>query len=681
MNDQGKVLVGVDVGGTFTDLAWSHGDQTGVLKVPSTRDQELGFLAAVDALQSRLGSAVAPRRLVHGTTVATNTVLEENWAPTVLITTEGFADVLEIGRQERPELYDLFAQRPTPIVPQGLRLEVPERIDCRGEVLRPLDEQAVRRLARKLPRHVESVAVVLLFSFLNDRHERAIRRILEEESVPLPITLSSELLPEVREYERTSTTVLSAALRPVVAGYLQRLLPKLRGRLGETALLLMSSSGGVLAAEEAARAPARLLFSGPAGGVEGARRVGQETGIPDMITLDMGGTSADVALIAHGELQLSPEQVIAGRPVRLPAVDVHTVGAGGGSIAWIDEGGGLRVGPRSAGAEPGPACYRRGGEEPTVTDAQLILGRLPPERALGGLPNLDVGAARAAVARVGEPLGLTLDQAAWGILEIVESTMEQAIRVISVRRGVDPRGFTLTAFGGTGPLHGATLARKLGMRRALYPAHGGALSALGLMGADLVLTYVRSVLLPWSKVGPQLLRQVLEEFRGRAADQLAAAAVQDGPLELQAAADIRYRGQGFELTVRLPPGKPSAATVDALAEEFHHAHELLYGFSAREEPLDLVSLRLTAVGASGKPPLPRVSVQGDLRQAALNDRPIFVDPAHGWSSCPVFDRRLLPAGAGLPAPSVVEGEESTCFIPPGTSAKTDHMGNLILEVA
>jgi len=676
-----KMLIGVDVGGTFTDLAWSWGEQTGVLKVPSTSSQEQGFVAAVDALCARQDGPVSPRRLVHGTTVATNAVLEGTWSSTALITTEGFADVLEIGRQDRPNLYDLFAQRPTPVVPRELRLEVPERLDHRGEVLRPLDEKAVRRVARALKGSVESVAVALLFSFLNAQHERAILRILEEESVGAPITLSSELLPEVREYERTSTTVLSAALRPVVAGYVERLLPELRGRLGETPLLLMSSAGGVLAAQEAARAPARLLFSGPAGGVEGARRVGRAAGIDNMITLDMGGTSADVALVTHGELALSPEQVIVGRPVRLPAVDVHTVGAGGGSIAWIDEGGALRVGPRSAGAEPGPACYGRGGKEPTVTDAQLILGRLPPERALGGLPRLDVAAARAAVAGVRDPLGLSLDQAAWGILEIVESTMEQAIRVISVRRGVDPRGYTLAAFGGAGPLHGASLARKLGLRGALYPAHAGALSALGLMGADLVLTYVRSVLLPWSKVGPQLLRQVLEEFRGRAADQLAVAGGERNTLNLQAAADIRYRGQGFELTVPLPAGEPSPATLDALALEFHRTHEALYGFCTREEPLDLVSLRLTAVEPTDKPPLPQVSAQSDLQRATLAARPVFVDPARGWTSCPVFDRQLLPADAVLPAPSVVEGDESTCYIPPGTNARTDHMGNLVLEVA
>ncbi|MFO8034358.1 MAG: hydantoinase/oxoprolinase family protein, partial [Candidatus Bipolaricaulota bacterium] len=334
-----------------------------------------------------------------------------------------------------------------------------------------------------------------------------------------------------------------------------------------------------------------------------------------------------------------------------------------------------------AGADPGPACYRRGETQPTVTDAQLTLGRLPPEHALGGLPRLDVQAARAAVARVAEALGLSVDQAAWGILEVVESTMEQAIRVISVRRGVDPRGFTLLAFGGAGPLHGATLARKLGMRGVLYPTHAGALSALGLMGADLVLTYVRSVLVPWPQVQPQLLRQVLEHFRAHAVHRLATAGAKGSALGLQAAADIRYRGQGFELTVPLPTAEPSSATMAALAREFHHAHEAFYGYSAPEEPLELVNLRLTAVAPTDKPALPRVPPEGTLQSAARQPRPVYVDPTNGWTSCPVFDRRLLPAGAHLPAPAVVEGEDSTCFIPPGVSARVDALGNLSLEVS
>ncbi len=680
MNSEPGALVGVDVGGTFTDLVYCHAGTTRSLKVPSTPRQEEGLLAAVDALEDELGPRVVLRRLVHGTTVATNAVLEESWAATALLTTEGFRDVLEIGRQDRPSLYDLFARRPRPVVPRGLRLDVPERLDHRGRVVRPVDEDGVRRLARGIRGSVESVAVVLLFSFLNDGHERTVRSLLEEELPGVPVTLSSEVLPEVREYERTSTTVLSAALRPVVAKYLERLSAGLGKRSRPVPLLLMSSAGGVLSAQEAARSPVGLLLSGPAGGVEGARRVGTAAGLSDMITLDMGGTSADVALIAGGELQRSPERTVGGRPVRLPAVDVHTVGAGGGSIARLDGGGALRVGPQSAGSHPGPACYSRGGTSPTVTDAHLVLGRLPRGRTLGGLLPLNTAAAHAAIARVAGPVGLSAEEAAWGILQVVEATMEQAIRVMSVQRGIDPRGFTLIAFGGAGPLHGAALGAKLGMHRILLPAHAGALSALGLMGADLVLPFVRSLLLPWPEVLPTLLDQMVERFRVEATRRLASAGAEGGTHQLFPAADIRYRGQSFELTVPFPDGELCAATVDNLARDFHCRHERLYGYSSPEDPLELVGLRLTAVAPTEKPPLPRTPGGGDVGVGALPPRPVYFGPERGWISCPVFDRALLPAGGSLPSPSIVEGNDSTCLIPPHTDAEVDQYGNLLLEV-
>ncbi len=682
MNPGPGLLVGVDVGGTFTDVVWSVGGDTQSLKVPTTTRQEEGFLLALDSLSEALGAGAVPRRLVHGTTVATNAVLQETWSPTALLTTEGFRDVLEIGRQDRPSLYDLFVQRRRPIVPRTLRLEVPERLDQRGRVVRPLDQKAVRTLGRALrdAAEVESVAVVLLFSFLNSQHERVVREILEEEGLDIPITLSSEVLPEVREYERTSTTVLSAALRPVVSGYLNRLLAGLGRQASSPELLIMSSSGGVLSAQEAAQFPAGLLLSGPAGGVEGARRVGVAAGLDDMITLDMGGTSADVSLISGGELQRSSDRAVAGHPVRVPAVDVHTVGAGGGSIAWLDEGATLRVGPHSAGAEPGPACYRRGGTSPTVTDAHLALGHLPQGRTLGGLPPLSLAAARRALDSVANPAGMPMEKAAWGILEVVEVTMEQAIRVISVSRGVDPRDFTLLAFGGAGPLHGVTLAAKLGMRKVLFPAHAGTLSALGLMGADLVLTFVRSLVLPWREVGPLLLRRVLDEFRESASQRLVTAGVSREEVRLEVAADIRYRGQGFELTVPLPGAELGQDIARRLAQAFHRTHEELYGYSSPEDPLELVSLRMTAVAATDKPPVPHPPAGGNLRAAALDPREVYFGGEHGWTSCPVFERERLPACARLPAPSVVEGDESTCLIPPGVEASVDAMGNVQVEI-
>ncbi len=666
--------VGVDVGGTFTDFVWVEDGALRALKLPTTRAQEEGFLAGLERLP-----ATKIDRIVHGTTVATNALLEGKWAKTALLTTQGFRDVLEIGRQNRPSLYDLFCERPAPMVPREWRLEVPERINARGQVVRPLDEGAVKELARVIAEGgVESVAVVFLFSFLNPTHERRVREILREEGVEVPITLSCEVLPEFREYERASTTAMTAALRPVVEGYLGRLSRALSTRRVTAPFLVMQSNGGVAGPEEAARNAAALLLSGPAGGVIGARRVGLAAGFRDLITLDMGGTSADVSLIREGEITLTPEREIAGRPVRLPMVDVHTVGAGGGSIAWIDPGGGLRVGPQSAGAIPGPACYRRGGTEPTVTDAHLFLGHLPRERPLGGLPSLSLELAAEAVGKLARALGLSPEEAAWGILEVAEATMERAIRVISVERGHDPRDFTLVAFGGAGPLHGASLARKLGIPRVLVPTCAGVLSALGLISADLRHTFVRSLVAPLEEVPPDRINEVLAEFRREAERILAAEGVPEGARRYRPAADLRYRGQAYELTLPLPDRPLAGEDLRELADRFHREHESLYGYAVPGEPVELVNLRLLAVGETEAPELPVVSASGSLKEALIERRCVYF--GDDWVEAPIYAREGLPAGAEFPSPAVVEGNESTCLVPPGSRAHVDTYGNLILEV-
>ena len=669
------LTLGVDIGGTFTDFVWAEDGALRVLKVPTTPAQEEGFLAGLERLP--MGKI---RRIVHGTTVATNALLEGKWAVTALITTAGFRDVLEIGRQNRPSLYDLFCDRPPPLVPREWRLEVPERLDARGRVIRPLDEEAVRELAAKIKAGgIQAVAVVFLFSFLNPVHERRVEKILREEGIKAPITLSSEVLPEFREYERASTTVMTAALRPVVEGYLSRLSGALASRGIAAPILVMQSSGGVAGTEEAARVAAALLLSGPAGGAIGARRVGLAAGFPDLITLDMGGTSADVALIRDGEITLTPEREIAGRPVRLPMVDVHTVGAGGGSIAWIDPGGGLRVGPRSAGAVPGPACYGRGGTEPTVTDAHLFLGHIPGERPLGGLRVLSQDLAARAIEGVARALGLKPEQAAWGILEVVEATMERAIRVISVERGHDPREFALVAFGGAGPLHGASLARKLGIPRVLMPAQAGVLSALGLLSADLVHTFVRSLVVPLDGISPERVNGILSGFRREAEEILEGEGVPPGARKYLPVADLRYRGQAFELTLSLPDRPLTPEDLESLAEEFHREHERRYGYSVPGEPVELVNLRLTAVGETDKPELPRHPAGGSV-EGALIERRLLYFGGEGWREAPVYVRGRLPAGAELRGPAVIEGDESTCLVPPDARAYVDAYGNLILEV-
>lgn len=671
----GGLIVGVDIGGTFTDFVWVEDGTLRVLKLPTTPAQEEGFLAVLKNFPEE-----KIERIVHGTTVATNALLQGKWARTALITTEGFRDVLEIGRQNRPSLYDLFCDRPAPIVPREWRLEVPERLDAQGRAIKPLDEGKVRELAGKIAAGgIESVAVVTLFSFLNPVHERRILEILREEGVEAPITLSCEVLPEFREYERTSTTAVTAALRPVVEGYLSRLSRALSARGVKAPLLVMQSSGGVTGTDEAAKKAAALLLSGPAGGVIGARRVGLAAGFRDLITLDMGGTSADVSLIRDGKIPLTSERGVAGRPVRLPMVDVHTVGAGGGSIAWLDPGGGLRVGPRSAGAAPGPACYGRGGIEPTVTDAHLILGHLAGERPLRGLPPLSRELAEVAVGKLAAALGLPLEKAAWGILEVAEATMERAIRVITVERGHDPRGFTLVAFGGAGPLHGATLARKLEIPRVLVPAQAGVLSALGLISADLLHTFVRSLVVPLAGTSPDTINGILSGFRREAEAILKTEGVPSEARVYRPAADLRYRGQAFELTVPLPHLHLSQADLGELAGKFHREHERTYGYAVPEEPMELVNLRLNVIGEVEIPELPVEKRSGNLVDALIESRAVYFGE-DGRRETPIYLRERLPAGAELQGPAVIEGVESTCLVPPGARAHVDELGNLILEV-
>jgi len=661
------MLIGVDIGGTFTDIVVFDGEGLTILKVPTRREPEEGVRQGLRGLDLRRAS-----RLVHGTTVATNALLEGRWAPVALVTTEGFRDVLEIGRQDRPKLYDLAVERPRPLVPRDLRFEVPERLDWRGEIVRPLDEEAVMHLAEELRgKDVEAIAVVFLFSYYNPAHERRAGEILGE--LGLPLSLSSEVLPEFREYERTATTVINAALQPVVGRYLGRL-----ERVAE-GWQIMQSSGGITDALGAASFPARIVLSGPAAGVEGARFIGEAAGFQDLITLDMGGTSCDVSLIRGGRISITTEGRIAGYPLKVPMIDLHTIGAGGGSIAWIDRGGALRVGPESAGADPGPVSYGRGGREPTVTDAQLVLGRIDPQAPLGGLGELDLdGARRAIMERIARPLGLGLEAAAQGILEVVEANMEQAIRLISVERGHDPRGFALLVFGGAGPLHGAGLAARLGISKVLVPAAAGVLSALGLLTADLVHDYVRSIVRPLRELAPEELEEILQEFRDRGRERLLAEGVPPERIAFHPAADLRYLGEAHELTLALPEGKLTATALHALEREFHRAHERNFGHSVPEEPLELINLRMRAIGVMERPHLAPLS-GGSLEEARREPRKVHF-PKVGWVEAQVFSRELLPSGAELRGPAVVAGEESTALLPPGARGQVDELGNLIVEL-
>ncbi|MCC9076915.1 hydantoinase/oxoprolinase family protein [Litorilinea aerophila] len=667
-------LVGIDVGGTFTDFVVFQDGALRVHKVPTTpEDQSQAMVAGLAAL------GIQQADIVHGMTVATNALLERRGARTALLTTAGFADVLVIGRQNRPHLYRLSQQRPAPLVEDPWRLEVDERLDHTGRVLRPLDEAAVEQLASRLAAgQVESVAIVFLFSFLNPAHEERAAGLLRARLPELPISLSSQILPEYREYERTATTVINAYVQPLVARYLQRL----QDRLAHCRLRIMQSNGGAIGLAQASQQAARVVLSGPAGGVVGAFAVArQATGsdAPQLITLDMGGTSTDVAL-CPGQIPTTAESTITDLPLRLPVIDIHTVGAGGGSIAYLDAGGGLRVGPRSAGAVPGPVCYGRGGTEPTVTDANLVLGRLAPEGFLGGAGEvtLDRAAARRALARLGEPLGLSPEAAALGVIRVANATMERALRRVSVERGHDPRQFTLLPFGGAGPLHACDLADALQIRRILLPPMPGVLSAYGMLVADVARDASRSLL---STLGDlQRDRTPLQQLFQALAEEVQSALAQEGIAHptLEAALDLRYRGQSYELTVPLALSLDEAALA-AAGEAFHRAHEQRYGYAMPGETVETVNLRVRASSPGASAVLPALPDAGpDATAARLPERPVWFDP---WEPTPTpcYDRERLQPGNRLAGPAIVHQFDTTIVITPGWQARVDAYRNIWLE--
>jgi N-methylhydantoinase A len=571
--------VGIDVGGTFTDLAALGPDGLVLSKVPTTpHDQSEAVLAAVAA------AGIDPdgvQALAHGMTVATNALLERRGARTALVTTAGFRDVIEIGRQARADLYDLTAHHPAPLVPRDLRFAVAERMGPEG-VVEALDADDLERVVGDVVQaEPEAVAVCLLFGYLHPQHEQEVAAAIREALPGIDVVASHEVLPEFREFERTAATVATAYLRPRLRGYLESLGERTRAA-GLPAVTVMQSSGGVVDAETAIRLAATTVLSGPAGGVVGAAQVARAAGFEDALSFDMGGTSTDVAAIVGGEVAVTSEAVVAGVPLRLQMTEVHTVSAGGGSIAWVDDGGHLRVGPHSAGALPGPAAYGRGGEEPTVTDANLVLGRLRDGALLGGAIALDRSAAERAVAILGETLGLGVEETAAGIVAVADAEMARALRVVSVERGRDPRSGALVAFGGAGPLHACALAEDLGIPTVLVPAASGVLSALGLAVADVRRDHVRAARVTLPDEGE--LANALESIRLQAAEDLPAA-------EIHLAVDCRYAGQGHELTVAV-----GAAEDTAIA--FHAAHRLRHGWARDDRPVEVVAVRATAVRPS-----------------------------------------------------------------------------------
>ncbi|MBM3676360.1 MAG: hydantoinase/oxoprolinase family protein [Actinobacteria bacterium] len=682
-----SVRLAIDIGGTFTDATLVD-DATGrvsiakVLTTPS--DPSEGFMQAAE--RALVEGEVEPADVglvVHATTVATNAIIEGKIARSGFVTTDGFRDLLEIARQVRPTLYDTQFEKAPPLVPRDRAVVVAERLGPAGDVLQPLDDGSVREAAAILRREgVESVAVCLLHAYVNPDHEQRVGEILAEALPGVPISLSSDVAPEFREYLRASTTVINAVIRPVVEHYLAGIEARLAAAGVEAKLLVMQSSGGVFGSDAARRRPVFMVESGPAAGVIASAHLGETIGIRDVLSFDMGGTTAKVGLIQDGRPSVTKDYNVGGHagagiggmslsgyPVRTPVVDLVEIGAGGGSIAWVDSGGLLRVGPRSAGADPGPVCYRRGGTEPTVTDANVVLGRLNPRYFLGGEISLDVeGAARAIEERCATPLGLTVTEAANGIVEIANAAMVNALHLISVQRGYDPRDFVLIGFGGAGPVHANALARDAEMPTLLIPRSPGIFSATGLLTTDLKWDAAQTVMRPVEELGGEEMEAAFMRLEAKGRAELEREGIAADAIECVRQVDLRYVGQSFELTI---PGG------DGLLDRFNAEHHRTYGFSAPGEPVEVVSLRLTSVGRIPKPPARQAGSEGSV--TPKERRPVFFAEAGGYVDCPIYGRYELPAGASFPGPAVVEEFDSTVVVHPGFAVRVDPIGNLIIE--
>lgn len=677
--------IGIDSGGTFTDVCLfdDASGQVAVWKVPSTPDDPSRAIAhgtreGTERVGARPGEVVY---FGHGTTVGTNALIQHRGVKTGLVTTDGFRDLIEIGRQKRPDLYDLQADKAPPLVTRDLRFGVAERLRHDGSVETGLDEAGVRQAARALREAgVKAVAIGFLYGFVRPEHEEAARRIVAEELPEAFICASHEVAPEFREYERISTAVVNAYLGPVMQGYIQRLAGRLK-ELGVAATPhLTQSNGGVIGFDMAARLPVRAVLSGPSTGVVAAQAIGRMTGIANLITFDMGGTSSDVALLRNGEARLASEANVHGYPIKAPMLDIHTVGAGGGSLAAIDSGGLLKVGPRSAGADPGPVCYGRGSTEPAVTDANVVLQTLNPTHLLGGRMPIDQSLSRQAIGRIADRLGLDVMATAQGIISVVTANMAKAIRVISVQRGHDPRDYALVAFGGAGPLHAARLARELEMKRIIVPRNPGIGCALGLLLTDLRANFATTRLATLSERLVPDMAAIFAGLEAQAEHWFAEEKVAPADRELKRTADLRYHGQNYELAIDVPEGPIAPATTRALAEGFAEAHKRLYGFVAEGEPIQLVTYRVEAIGVVPKAELrPEPDAGPDASPAIACRRQVWFPEAGGFVDCPIYDRDRLKSGNLIEGPAIIEQMDATTVLLPGMTARVEPYLNLILE--
>ncbi len=667
------MLIGVDIGGTFTDFVLSTEGRLTIHKLPSTPHNPA--LAMLDGLNTLMAGHTAEERawVAHGSTVATNAILERKGAKTAFITTMGFRDVLLIGRQNRPLLYALQPALPPPLIPRELCYEVRERLDYTGQVLIPLDMSILDAVLDHIAeQQIESVAVCLLYSFIDPKHEIAIRQRIIERGIleAWQVALSSEVLPEFREYERASTVALEAYVRPVMTRYIGHLQAQLANTYKDSiaGLRVMKSDGGIAGAERVRQQAIQTALSGPAAGLIGAAHLAKLAGYPNIITLDMGGTSTDIALSA-GELLRRPQSEIDGLPLRIRLLDIETIGAGGGSIARVDAGGVLRVGPESAGADPGPVAYGRGGTQPTVSDANLVLGRLNPDHFLGGGMTLDVSAAKSAIDKLANTMNVRLEEAAQGIIDVANANIDRALRRVSVARGHDPRNFTLVAFGGAGGLHACAVAVNLDIPRVLIPRYPGVLCALGLLMANITLDYNYSILRVVDDATSAALGSIATGMIAQASADLTWEGILASHKQYQVSVDARYQGQAYELNIPFD-------TNDDVRKIFHAAHDRTYGHSMSERPVEVVNLRLQAIGLIDHPEL---TAEESLNGEFVADGLIGEKKSADGTRLGLYNRDQMPSGARFIGPALIFQLDSTTYVAPGWSARVDGYRNLILE--
>src|SRR5215472_16619225 len=685
--------IGIDIGGTFTDVALVEdtSGSVGVAKVPTTPDDlARGVLSALKmAMERHQIISTEVGLLSHATTVVTNAILEESGARAALITTRGFRDLLELRRSARADLYDLFQDPPSTLIPRRRRFEITERVGADGSVVTPLDENEVDKLILMLKAtRVDAIAISLLFSFLYPEHEQRLGSLLRAALPDVPIYLSSDVLPEIKEFERTSTTAVCAYVGPILFSYLQRLDKVMRDQ-ALPPLHLMGSNGGVLEAAEAIAMPAMTVESGPAAGVVAAALMARQTGHLDLLSFDMGGTTAKASLIRDGQYETTPDYEVGGgsslrrwmsgigHPIRVPVIDLAEVSAGGGSIAWVDQAGALRVGPKSAGANPGPACYARGGTEPTVTDCNLLLGYLDKSSLLDGELSIDHAAAVAAVrSRLAEPLGVDLRTAAAAVIDVDNHAMAEVLKIVSVQRGHDPRDFVLAAFGGAGPLHAAALADELGIVGVICPPIPGAFSALGLVSTDLKRDYVQTLFITADTADPATLEAAFLALENKGFAMLDHAGIAPEHRRFERGVDARYERQSYELTIPVPPHPIDQTSLQKIAEAFHARHLQTYGHDNRTEPVKIVNIRVAAIGMIS--PLIIRDIPADVGTEVIKSRRQLWFRETGEVDAPIYDRRWMPLGLKVTGPAVIESLESTILVPPRWHANVIEDGFVVL---